>query len=106
MGFFCHDEPGVYVVLSGTGSIEHLEATIASFARRLTGPTTRERTHPHIPQRQFYQRLIHLSSCREKILSIRSAPRNAARRLESPGLPLYRAYPRDYQPRSERAEIL
>ena len=40
---FYHYEPGVYVVLSDTGNIEHLKAKIVSFAQRLIGPTTRER---------------------------------------------------------------
>ena len=31
---FCRDEPGVHVVLSGTGSVAHLEAN----ARSLDGP--------------------------------------------------------------------
>jgi L-galactose dehydrogenase len=30
---FCRDEPGVHVVLSGTGNPEHLAANIASFNR-------------------------------------------------------------------------
>jgi L-galactose dehydrogenase len=30
---FCRQEPGVHVVLSGTGNAEHLEANLASFAR-------------------------------------------------------------------------
>ena len=40
---FCRDEPGVHIVLSGTGNAEHLEANLASFARRPLGPATRER---------------------------------------------------------------
>jgi len=30
---FCREEPGVHVVLSGTGSIDHLEANVASLER-------------------------------------------------------------------------
>jgi aryl-alcohol dehydrogenase-like predicted oxidoreductase len=30
---FCRDEPGVHVVLSGTGSIEHLEANVSYLNR-------------------------------------------------------------------------
>ena len=30
---FCRDEPGVHVVLSGTGNSEHLAANVASFDR-------------------------------------------------------------------------
>jgi aryl-alcohol dehydrogenase-like predicted oxidoreductase len=32
---FCRDEPGVHVVLSGTGNLEHLAANVASFDRPL-----------------------------------------------------------------------
>lgn len=40
---FCRDEPGVHVVLSGTGNADHLEANLASFARPPLTPTTRDR---------------------------------------------------------------
>ena len=40
---FCRDEPGVHVVLSGTGNAEHLETNLASFDRPPLSPTTRER---------------------------------------------------------------
>jgi aryl-alcohol dehydrogenase-like predicted oxidoreductase len=30
---FCRDEPGTHVILSGTGSLDHLKANIASFDR-------------------------------------------------------------------------
>ena len=39
---FCRDEPGVHVVLSGTGNAEHLEANLASFERPPLKPATRE----------------------------------------------------------------
>ena len=40
---FCRDEPGVHVVLSGTGNAEHLETNLASFDRPPLSPATRER---------------------------------------------------------------
>ena len=40
---FCRDEPGVHVVLSGTGSAAHLDANLASFARPPLTPETRDR---------------------------------------------------------------
>ena len=40
---FCRDEPGVHVVLSGTGNADHLDANLASFARPPLTPTTRDR---------------------------------------------------------------
>ena len=40
---FCRDEPGVHVVLSGTGNAAHLDANLASFARPPLTPTTRDR---------------------------------------------------------------
>lgn len=40
---FCRDEPGVHVVLSGTGNADHLAANLASFARPPLTPTTRNR---------------------------------------------------------------
>ena len=30
---FCRDEPGVHVVLSGTGNIDHLKSNLQSFSR-------------------------------------------------------------------------
>jgi aryl-alcohol dehydrogenase-like predicted oxidoreductase len=40
---FCRDEPGIHVVLSGTGSIEHLEANVASMHGPSLPRNTRER---------------------------------------------------------------
>jgi len=40
---FCRDETGMDVVLTGTGSIEHLEANVASMARPPLPEATRER---------------------------------------------------------------
>ena len=40
---FCRDEPGVHVVLSGTGNADHLDANLASFARPQLTPETRDR---------------------------------------------------------------
>ena len=40
---FCRDEPGVHVVLSGTGNADHLNANLASFARPPLTPETRNR---------------------------------------------------------------
>ena len=40
---FCRDEPGVHVVLSGTGSAAHLDANLASFARPPLTQKTRNR---------------------------------------------------------------
>ena len=39
---FCRDEPGVHVVLSGTGNADHLDANLASFARPPLTPETRD----------------------------------------------------------------
>ena len=39
----CRDEPGVHVVLSGTGSAAHLDANLASFARPPLTQETRDR---------------------------------------------------------------
>lgn len=40
---FCRDEPGVHVVLSGTGNPEHLQANLDSFARPPLPPETVQR---------------------------------------------------------------
>ena len=40
---FCRDEPGVHVVLSGTGNAAHLDANLASFARPPLTQQTRDR---------------------------------------------------------------
>ena len=40
---FCRDEPGVHVVLSGTGNAAHLDANLASFARPPLTQETRNR---------------------------------------------------------------
>ena len=40
---FCRDEPGVHVVLSGTGNAAHLNANLASFARPPLTQETRNR---------------------------------------------------------------
>ena len=40
---FCRDEPGVHVVLSGTGNSDHLDANLASFTRPPLTQETRER---------------------------------------------------------------
>ena len=40
---FCRDEPGVHIVLSGTGNAEHLDANLASFAQRSLAQDTRAR---------------------------------------------------------------
>lgn len=40
---FCRDEPGVHVVLSGTGNPDHLQANLDSFARPLLPPETVQR---------------------------------------------------------------
>ena len=40
---FCRDEPGVHVVLSGTGNSDHLDANLASFARPPLTQETRDR---------------------------------------------------------------
>ena len=40
---FCRDEPGVHVVLSGTGNAAHLDANLASFARPPLTQQTRNR---------------------------------------------------------------
>ena len=40
---FCRDEAGIDVVLSGTGSIEHLEANVASILRPPLPPAVRDR---------------------------------------------------------------
>ena len=47
---FCRDEPGVHVVLSGTGSAAHLDANLASFARPPLTQATRDRLN-HIFRR-------------------------------------------------------
>ena len=40
---FCRDEPGVHIVLSGTGNAEHLDANLASFAQPSLSQDTRDR---------------------------------------------------------------
>ena len=40
---FCRDEPGVHVVLSGTGNADHLDANLASFSRPPLTQQTRNR---------------------------------------------------------------
>ena len=40
---FCRDEPGVHIVLSGTGNAEHLDANLASFAQLPLSQDTRVR---------------------------------------------------------------
>ena len=40
---FCRDEPGVHIVLSGTGNAKHLDANLASFAQLSLSLDTRER---------------------------------------------------------------
>ena len=40
---FCRDEPGVHVVLSGTGNAAHLDANLASFSRPPLTQETRDR---------------------------------------------------------------
>ena len=40
---FCRDEPGVHVVLSGTGNAAHLDANLASFTRPPLTQKTRDR---------------------------------------------------------------
>ena len=40
---FCRDEPGVHVVLSGTGNADHLDANLASFTRPPLTQETRNR---------------------------------------------------------------
>jgi aryl-alcohol dehydrogenase-like predicted oxidoreductase len=40
---FCRDEPGIHVVLSGTGSVEHLEANVDSLLRPPLPPAVRQR---------------------------------------------------------------
>ena len=40
---FCRDEPGVHVVLSGTGNAAHLDANLASFTRPPLTQETRDR---------------------------------------------------------------
>jgi len=40
---FCRAEPGVHIVLSGTGSVEHLEQNVASIHRPALPPTARDR---------------------------------------------------------------
>ncbi len=40
---FCRDEPGVHIVLSGTGNAEHLDANLASFAQLSLSQDTRDR---------------------------------------------------------------
>ena len=40
---FCRDEPGVHIVLSGTGNAEHLDANLASFAQLSLSQETRDR---------------------------------------------------------------
>jgi aryl-alcohol dehydrogenase-like predicted oxidoreductase len=42
---FCRDEPGVQVVLSGTGNTEHLQANLASFERGPLPPKVVDRLH-------------------------------------------------------------
>ncbi len=54
---FCRDEPGVHVVLSGTGNADHLAANLASFARPLLTPTTHDRLI-HI-----FRRVLICTSC-------------------------------------------
>ena len=39
---FCRDEPGVHLVLSGTGNAEHLDANLASFSRPPLSTAIRE----------------------------------------------------------------
>ena len=51
---FCRDEPGVHVVLSGTGNAGHLDANLASFARPPLTQETRDRLIHIFPPRQFY----------------------------------------------------
>ena len=40
---FCRDEPGVHIVLSGTGNLEHLDANLASFERSPLSQKMRDR---------------------------------------------------------------
>jgi len=40
---FCRDEPGVHIVLSGTGNAEHLDANLTSFAQMSLSQDTRDR---------------------------------------------------------------
>jgi aryl-alcohol dehydrogenase-like predicted oxidoreductase len=40
---FCRDEPGIHVVLSGTGNLEHLKANVAAIKAPPLPPATRER---------------------------------------------------------------
>ena len=40
---FCRDEPGVHIVLSGTGNTEHLDANLTSFAQMSLSQDTRDR---------------------------------------------------------------
>jgi aryl-alcohol dehydrogenase-like predicted oxidoreductase len=40
---FCRDEPGVHVVLSGTGNIQHLEDNLASILRPSLSEKDRQR---------------------------------------------------------------
>jgi L-galactose dehydrogenase len=47
---FCRDEPGVHVVLSGTGNPDHLQANLDSFARPPLPPETVQRLN-HIFRR-------------------------------------------------------
>lgn len=43
---FCRDEPGVHVVLSGTGNADHLQQNLESFAREpLSAATTQRLRH-------------------------------------------------------------
>ena len=40
---FCRDEPGVHVVLSGTGNTQHLASNLASFGRPPLSPAETQR---------------------------------------------------------------
>ena len=51
---FCRDEPGVHVVLSGTGNAAHPRCQPRIFRPSAADATDAQPPHPHLPPRQFY----------------------------------------------------
>ena len=51
---FCRDEPGVHVVLSGTGNADSPRRQPRVFRPPAADARNARPTHPHLPPRQFY----------------------------------------------------